>query len=215
MNEFQKLKVAAERQVFSAERFHRSENAELCADVVALRSNLRWLEPHVLDNESTRLPFAEIVKNVEQIEDHLAQSQGTIRDCRSKVVDHIGALEIPYVDLLLQHNEMTVGRQAATQHAINDPAVRAAVLQLTGGRCAYCDCELEQGTGTTETFTVEHIVPRESGGPDNIANYVPACKSCNCSKGTGHVITFIKRRVSLAAGVRPELRLVPTEIAGG
>jgi len=207
MNEFSTRKNKAYSDIFSIERWHRTSNEEICASVVTLRTNLRWLV-NTADCQHIAEPVKQIVRCVEDIEDALSNHQATIRDSRELLTDGIGDLEDVYVDHL-RH------RTASTVHAINDPAVRSAVLALTGGRCAYCDCVLEQGTGSTEAFTIEHIVPRDSGGPDNIANYVPACRSCNCSKGTGHVITFIKRRVSLAAGAKPDLRVVGTDSIGG
>ncbi len=51
-----------------------------------------------------------------------------------------------------------------------------AVLYLYSHRCAYCgaeDCEL----------TVDHVVPISRGGDHDIDNVVPACGSCNSSKG--------------------------------
>lgn len=33
-------------------------------------------------------------------------------------------------------------------------------------------------------FTVDHIIARSDGGTDDHGNLVPACRQCNCSKGT-------------------------------
>jgi hypothetical protein len=74
------------------------------------------------------------------------------------------------------------------EHNPASPEVRKKVLELTGGRCAYCDAVLEG-----VPFEVEHVVPRVNGGPDHISNYVPSCSACNAKKSTGHVIQFIKR----------------------
>lgn len=71
--------------------------------------------------------------------------------------------------------------------ALHDPAVRQEVYDLTGGTCAYCDCELPPN------WHVDHLVPKSMGGPDNFANYVPSCPSCNMSKSNGHVIEFVKK----------------------
>lgn len=91
-------------------------------------------------------------------------------------------------------------------HSLNDKEVRQKVWELTGGRCTYCDCQLENGGTVGASFVVEHVVPRSCGGPDNIANYVPACASCNNSKGDRHVLQFIQTKMDRR---RPPLTVVP------
>lgn len=63
-------------------------------------------------------------------------------------------------------------------HSPADRSIREQVAAVTGNRCFYCDADLEQ-----ETLHVDHIVPKNAGGPDHISNYVPACAKCNGSKG--------------------------------
>jgi len=43
------------------------------------------------------------------------------------------------------------------------------------GQCAYC--------GSGKTIGIDHVMPLSRGGTNVIENIVPACKSCNCSKG--------------------------------
>lgn len=50
-----------------------------------------------------------------------------------------------------------------------------AVLEQFGGRCAYC--------GSEGADTRDHLRPLSGGGTDDISNIVPACRSCNSSKG--------------------------------
>jgi 5-methylcytosine-specific restriction endonuclease McrA len=50
------------------------------------------------------------------------------------------------------------------------------LLKIFGGHCAYC-WEL------TEKLTQDHIVPLSRGGAHTLTNVVPACRSCNSSKG--------------------------------
>ena len=95
-------------------------------------------------------------------------------------------------------------------HSLNDKEVRQKVWELTGGRCTYCDCQLENGGTVGASFVVEHVVPRSCGGPDNIANYVPACASCNNSKGDKHVPQFIQTKMDRR---RPPLTVVPLPVA--
>lgn len=51
----------------------------------------------------------------------------------------------------------------------------AAVLRAWVG-CAYCD-------RTDQPLTMDHFVPLELGGLHEASNIVPACLSCNSSKG--------------------------------
>lgn len=42
-------------------------------------------------------------------------------------------------------------------------------------KCAYC--------GSEHNLTLDHIIPRSSGGSNKISNVLCACKSCNMDKG--------------------------------
>lgn len=52
--------------------------------------------------------------------------------------------------------------------------------------CIYC--------GATENLTFDHLIPVSEGGPDIISNQVPACQSCNSSKGSRDVIEWYQER---------------------
>lgn len=54
-----------------------------------------------------------------------------------------------------------------------------------GGKCAYC----LEAAGTT----MDHIVPISRGGAHDTSNIVPACNSCNASKGNRSLLTFVSR----------------------
>ena len=49
-----------------------------------------------------------------------------------------------------------------------------ALFVRDGRHCAYCGEEL-----TLQTATIEHVVPKSVGGPNNEHNYVLACAYCN------------------------------------
>lgn len=49
------------------------------------------------------------------------------------------------------------------------------ILELFGQTCAYC--------GSDKSITMDHIVPISRGGNHTEDNVIPACKSCNASKG--------------------------------
>ncbi len=59
------------------------------------------------------------------------------------------------------------------------------------GACAYC--------GSTDSITVDHVIPISKGGPHSRDNVVPACKSCNSSKNTRSLPEWIERMK--AAGI--------------
>ncbi len=60
-------------------------------------------------------------------------------------------------------------------------------FRLFGGFCAYCDQPAEH---------MDHVIPLFLGGSHDIFNVVPACASCNASKGTRDPLVW--------AGVRSE-----------
>jgi hypothetical protein len=84
------------------------------------------------------------------------------------------------------------------EHALNDAVVREKVWSITDGKCFYCEVELmrgaDAGIGHPRLFHVDHLVPRSLGGPDHLANYVPACGSCNSSKHARHFAEFVMSR---------------------
>lgn len=73
--------------------------------------------------------------------------------------------------------------------------VRAKEIQkLLTQNCFYC--------GSTEKITIDHVVPIFRGGQHKIGNLVPACKSCNSSKGS-KLFTEWKAFQSKKKEVRP------------
>ena len=79
----------------------------------------------------------------------------------------------------------------------------ARMCEEHGYRCVYCDLEMARST-SVETWrsapTRDHVVPVARGGPDEIANVVPACFLCNSRKQTSqwpmlphHELIFVAR----------------------
>ncbi len=54
-------------------------------------------------------------------------------------------------------------------------------LALFGGFCAYCD---QPATDR------DHVIPLDLGGTDDILNVVPACGTCNSSKGAKNPLVW-------------------------
>lgn len=66
--------------------------------------------------------------------------------------------------------------------------VREDRYQMEEGfeECIYC--------GVEEDLTFDHLIPTSKGGPDVISNQVPACQSCNSSKGARDAIEWYRER---------------------
>ncbi len=62
---------------------------------------------------------------------------------------------------------------------------KEAVWDKTGGQCWYCGDDL-----TPFNFQVDHLIPRSRGGGHELDNLVPACRSCNASKGAKSLAQF-------------------------
>ena len=60
-------------------------------------------------------------------------------------------------------------------------ATRAAVRERAGHRCEYC--QLHQNDSLLAALHVEHIIPRQHGGTDDLENLALACIDCNLHKG--------------------------------
>lgn len=69
---------------------------------------------------------------------------------------------------------------------------RSVVLRKTNGVCTYCAVKLETTVSRQPTsFEVDHVLPVALGGTDDIANLVPACRSCNSKKIAKTALRFM------------------------
>lgn len=59
------------------------------------------------------------------------------------------------------------------------PALRRSVYERAKGCCEYCR---SQAHFATESFAVEHIIPRHAGGETVLENLALACFGCNSYK---------------------------------
>ncbi|MFA6422220.1 MAG: HNH endonuclease signature motif containing protein [Candidatus Buchananbacteria bacterium] len=55
------------------------------------------------------------------------------------------------------------------------------VFNKTGGFCHFCGQKLllNAKRGDKERWNVDHAVPLERGGKDEISNFLPICRTCN------------------------------------
>ena len=60
-------------------------------------------------------------------------------------------------------------------------SIRQTLAERARGKCEYCQCPEAYWP---DSFTVEHIVPRQQGGTDDLDNLAWACFGCNGRKHT-------------------------------
>lgn len=60
-----------------------------------------------------------------------------------------------------------------------------AKVEYHGWKCRYCKTSL-----TPSTLTIDHVIALSVKGTNWLSNLAPACKSCNCSKGSQQVSAF-------------------------
>lgn len=79
-------------------------------------------------------------------------------------------------ELLRGHNrrERATGDFSAAQWA--------ASCEAFDFKCAYCNAEAN--------LTMDHVIPILCGGKTTASNIIPACKSCNSSKGANDMIEW-------------------------
>lgn len=66
---------------------------------------------------------------------------------------------------------------------------RRTVYEKTKGHCAYCGIAIRQAD-----MQVDHVISIRLGGRDELANMLPACRSCNHYK-SGNTLEGFRRMV--------------------
>lgn len=59
--------------------------------------------------------------------------------------------------------------------------IKKIVKNRAFGYCEYCQCPSEI---STDTFSLEHIIPRSKNGTNNLDNLAFSCSGCNLAKYT-------------------------------
>lgn len=83
-------------------------------------------------------------------------------------------------------------RRGATPHNGVTPEGWAACVEFHNGACAYC-------LRSNQKLTLDHVIPLAKGGAHDVSNIVPACESCNKSKGANGPIDLLLRPHLLVA----------------
>jgi 5-methylcytosine-specific restriction endonuclease McrA len=104
---------------------------------------------------------------------------------------------------------MNNARRARQRGAeVTGPISRETYMDIrTSGPCAYCAGEAE---------TVDHVRPLSHGGWEHESNLVPACKSCNFSKGPRLLVEWGRAdRVAYGVEHSPKVAAEYDRLTGG
>lgn len=141
-------------------------------------------------------------KHLEEVRDALVELWNAKNEEHKKIQRH-AELETKQMKAALD-----LAQQRLREHALHNSEVREAVWAITGGKCFYCEVELMRCLGEEQDrsrcFHVDHLVAKANGGPDHLSNYVPACETCNISKGSKSYVEFIALRKAKA----PQLTVI-------
>lgn len=108
------------------------------------------------------------------------------------------------MDQLKQERDEAFAR--VREHPQHKPEIRRQVWEMTGGQCFYCRDPLKHpeepmngshAENGIRQMQVDHIVPKDAGGPDHLCNYVPACPSCNANKSAKPFVEFYEAVVGM------------------
>jgi hypothetical protein len=188
----------------AGEEFDLAELAATSGEIAFLAHELAALKPHEY--------YAKQLTRLSELAPRMVRQVGSRKYSVKVEEDTTGREILEAFKALTQavENLKRAANRGADVHPISSKDTREAVWDLTGGVCAYCSGELEPYGKNGEAFVVEHVVPTSRGGPDNLANYVPACKTCNSSKRDSHVLEFIQRQFPARKPVvKPALVVVP------
>jgi len=84
-------------------------------------------------------------------------------------------------------------RRAALHDAVNTltTAEWREIIESYSGLCVYCNKKCDKPTQ-------DHIIPLSAGGSHTKENVVPACKSCNPSKGNKPLLYWMSQKIGYA-----------------
>jgi 5-methylcytosine-specific restriction endonuclease McrA len=137
----------------------------------------------------------------------LLNFQGGSRDHYQAFMDgvDVAGLRIPMLDRHAPKtpvvNELVSQSKAAKQ--------RAKLLARDGDECWFC------GDPMGEDMTIEHLVPRSTGGDNKLANYALAHGECNHKAANKPLVQKIELRAQMRAAKAPPAHLNRVEEEAG
>jgi len=174
-------------------------------DIDVFGRKLEDLEVEIADQHATLAPLDDVLGPLEKVARDAAadaaRSMALAEDllAESEKLNRLLAQETARSAML----QAQIGR--LSEHRQQHDHIRDRVWGATNGKCFYCCVEMTKDAGHQHSFVVDHIVPKNAGGPDHLANFIPACARCNGEKSDKPFIEFVAR---LSGRSTPVLRVV-------
>jgi hypothetical protein len=110
--------------------------------------------------------------------------------------------------LRIYHREKSKRRKALQRgNIVTHVSVSSIISRFNAfnNRCAYCD--------SASKLQIEHVIPISANGSHDITNIVPACQSCNMSKGRKEMESWFKSQQFFTEARLRRIRHVMTAAA--
>lgn len=83
--------------------------------------------------------------------------------------------------------------------------IRNRLAEAQNWRCCWCTKLTVPEPDRKDSATIEHVIPRCEGGPDEWENFAMSCSDCNQRRGVMAVERFLEF-IQTPAGQRPRLK---------
>jgi len=81
--------------------------------------------------------------------------------------------------------------------------MKSAILNLSNGKCFYCEIIFSHKFPST----VDHIIPLDAGGKNDLSNLIAACGKCNSRKSTKYIGEYFDNKKRLEKATKTYLGL--------
>ena len=121
-------------------------------------------------------------KNIIELGILLSMAESDGKSCEGYYLKEMGVIRDENTRLTLQiHNKTIINQnKGKSKRCKFSKDTRKIVYKKSGGKCAICGCQLSIDDMNADNYiTIDHIVPLDKGGKNELSNYQAACKCCN------------------------------------
>ena len=154
------------------------------------KSQIEWKrqqdEQRKIDNEKRKQ--AQNIRNIKRSIQKSGEIKLPISDIQIKKSDKKAKYIIKTLRYVKNNEPKFFGRNYSKVYkdkTYND-SIRTQLIKVFGKVCCYCGVKLY-----VKELTLDHVMPREKGGSNRVANMLFSCRKCNSMKGAKNIGQFI------------------------